>query len=236
MQKLCDEAAGDGVLEPANYNSPGQVVISGHTEPLKKARKLDDGNTSFLFESVEGGEKWGRYSFMGSGARAIFRARGRDVEWTAKGETRRVRVQGDPLEYLRDELARLEPVHLEGVELPRFLGGAVGMVSYDWVRFVERIPDANPDEIEMPDLWFVLPETIVVHDRLRKHAFVVRHVEIGEGADVASLYREAAEEVESTVRRLRNPLPAPEINKGGEAQKASFLTGQRSHDVQYLFH
>jgi anthranilate synthase component 1 len=84
------------------------------------------------------------------------------------------------------------------------------MVSYDWVRFVERIPDANPDEIEMPDLWFVLPETIVVHDRLRKHAFVVRHVEIGEGADVASLYREAAEEVESTVRRLRIPLPAPE--------------------------
>jgi anthranilate synthase component 1 len=119
----------------------------------------EDGNTSFLFESVEGGEKWGRYSFMGSGARAIFRARGRDVEWTANGETRRVCVEGDPLEYLRAELARLEPVHLEGVELPRFLGGAVGMVSYDWVRFVERIPDANPDEIEMPDLWFVLGPT-----------------------------------------------------------------------------
>ena len=204
-QEAFEELATRGNLVPVV-----RELLADMDTPVSLFRKLDDGNTSFLFESVEGGEKWGRYSFMGSGARAIFRARGPDVEWTANGETRRVCVQGDPLEYLRDELARLEPVHLEGVELPRFLGGAVGMVSYDWVRFVERIPDANPDEIEMPDLWFVLPETIVVHDRLRKHAFVVRHVEIGEGADVASLYREAAEEVESTVRRLRSPLPAPE--------------------------
>jgi anthranilate synthase component 1 len=201
--------------------------------PVSLFRKLDDGNTSFLFESVEGGEKWGRYSFMGSGARAIFRARGRDVEWTAGGETRRVRVEGDPLEYLRAELARLQPVLLPGVELPRFLGGAVGMVSYDWVRFVERIPDANPDEIDMPDLWFSLPETIVVHDRLRKHAFVVRHVEIRQGADLAKLYRDAAAEVEATVRRLRSPLPetepTPAVRAPMDVQKST--TREAFHEI-----
>jgi anthranilate synthase component 1 len=176
--------------------------------PLSLFRRLDDGVTSFLFESVEGGEKWARFCFIGTGARAIFRARGRDVEWEEGGETTRIRVEGDPLEYLREKLARYRPVPPEGDSLPRFLGGAVGMVSYDWVRFVERIPDENADEVDMPDLWFVLPETIVVYDNVRKVASIVRYVELGEGDDVGERYRAAAEALEVTVRRLRAPLPA----------------------------
>ena len=185
-------------------------ILADMDTPLSLFRRLDDGETSFLFESVEGGEKWGRYSFIGAGARAVFRARGREVEWTSDGETQRVEVAGDPLEFLRDKLAELRPVTLEGVDLPRFVGGAVGMVSYDWVRFVERIPDENPDDIDAPDLWFVLPETIVVHDRVRQVAIIVRHVHVPEGADAAALYRRAADEIERTVRRLRGPLePEP---------------------------
>ena len=71
-----------------------------------------------------------------------------------------MRAKGDPLEFLRERLAMLRAVVPEGADLPRFLGGAVGMVAYDWVRFVEKIPDANPDEIGMPELWFMLPETV----------------------------------------------------------------------------
>jgi len=112
-QEAFEELATRGNLVPVVR----ELLVDMDT-PVSLFRKLDDGNTSFLFESVEGGEKWGRYSFIGRGARAIFRARGRDVEWTANGETRRVRVPGDPLEYLRRELALLEPVHLDGVELP----------------------------------------------------------------------------------------------------------------------
>ena len=164
-------------------------ILADMDTPISLFKKLDDGRTSFLFESVEGGEKWSRYSFMGSGARAIFRARGRSVEWQDARGTERFEVDGDPLEVLRERLAGLRPAHLEGTPLPRFLGGAVGLVSYDWVRFVERIPDQNPDELDMPDLWFVLPETIVVHDRVRDHAYVVRHVQLHEGADLDALYR-----------------------------------------------
>jgi anthranilate synthase component 1 len=183
-------------------------LLADMDTPLSLFRRLDDGVTSFLFESVEGGEKWGRFSFMGTGARAIFRARGAAVEWEESGGTERVRVEGDPLEFLREKLARCRPVPPEGDDLPRFVGGAVGMVSYDWVRFVERIPDENPDESDVPDLWFVIPETIVVYDNVRKYASIVRWVETGEGADLGRAYREAVDALEATVRRLRAPLPA----------------------------
>ena len=176
--------------------------------PLSLFRRLDDGVTSFLFESVEGGEKWGRFSFLGTGARAIFRARGCEVEWEEGGETVRTRVSGDPLEFLREKLSKYRPVPPEGDALPRFLGGAVGMVSYDWVRFIERIPDANPDEVEMPDLWFVLPETIVVYDNVRKYASIVRYVDVEGADDLAAAYRQAVDALEATVRRLRAPLAA----------------------------
>ncbi len=182
-------------------------ILADMDTPLSLFRRLDDGRTSFLLESVEGGEKWARYSFMGVGARAMFRARGREVQWTEGGETRSFRVDGDPLEVLRERLSRYRPVSPEGVELPRFAGGAVGMVSWDWVRFVERIPDENPDELGCPDLHFVLPETVVVYDNVRHSAMVIRAVPIGEQDDVARCYRQAKNALEATVRQLREPLP-----------------------------
>jgi anthranilate synthase component 1 len=185
-------------------------LIADMDTPLSLFRRLDDGRTSFLFESVEGGEKWGRFSFIGTGARAVFRARGSDVEWSEGGRTQRLRASGDPLELLRERLAAFRPVHLEGEGLPRFLGGAVGMISYDWVRFVERIPDENPDELEMPDLWFVLPETVVVFDNTRKTALLVRYVDVPTPAEARERYARAADELDRVARRLRAPLPVDE--------------------------
>jgi anthranilate synthase component 1 len=183
-------------------------ILADMDTPLSLFRKLDDGHTSFLFESVEGGEKWGRFSFIGTGARALFRARGSDVEWEQDGRVERLRAPGDPLEILRAKLAALRPVPLEGTKLPRFLGGAVGMVSYDWVRFVERVPDTNPDECGMPDLWFVLPETIVVVDNVRKTAAIVRHVAVDADTDLGRAYADAIAAIDAVVDRLREPLPA----------------------------
>ena len=174
---------------------------------LSLFKRVDDGQTSFLFESVEGAEKWARYSFIGCGARAIFRARGSDVEWTENGETRRTRVDGDPLIELRERLAAIKAVVPDNADLPPFLGGAVGFVSYDWVRFVEEVPDANPDPIGLPDLWFVFPEIVVIHDNARHTAFVVRHVEVEPGEDRAEIYDRALAEVDAVVEKLRGPLP-----------------------------
>jgi anthranilate synthase component 1 len=183
-------------------------ILADLDTPLSLFRRLDDGRSAFLLESVEGGERWGRYSFLGTGARAIFRARGREVEWTEAGQTRRITAPGDPLELLRARLSERRVALPEGVELPRFLGGAVGMVGYDWVRFVERIPDRNPDPLGLPDLWFVIPETVVVYDNVRHTALLVKMVAVDEPAQAAARWREAAAELESLVDRLRAPLPA----------------------------
>jgi anthranilate synthase component 1 len=119
-----------------------------------------------------------------------------------------VEHEGDPLVVLREKLARHRPVRPEGLALPRFSGGAVGVIGWDWVRFVERIPDANPDELDFPDCWFMIPETVVVFDNVRHTAFVVRDVAVGEGDDPRRLHREAVAALDGIVRRLREPLPA----------------------------
>jgi len=77
-------------------------ILADMDTPLSLFRRLDDGHTSFLFESVEGGEKWGRFSFIGTGARALFRARGREIEWSEGGRTQRFLASGEPLEKLRE--------------------------------------------------------------------------------------------------------------------------------------
>ncbi len=185
-------------------------VLADFDTPLSLFARLDDGRTTFLLESMEGGEKWARYSFIGAGARAIFSARGRDVEWSERGETLRVQCENDPLEFLREKLAGLRPVSPDGVELPPFVGGAVGMVGYDWVRFVERIPDANPDDLGLPDLWFVIPETVVVYDNVRHSALIIRPVELAPGDDPRARYRDAASAIEAIAEQLRQPLAPPE--------------------------
>ncbi len=182
-------------------------ILADLDTPLSLFRRLDDGRTAFLLESVAGGEKWARYSFMGTGARATFTARGSEITWTEGGETRRIRASGDPLEFLREKLAEFRPVLPEGVELPRFIGGAVGMIGYDWVRFVEQIPDENPDEVDLPDLSFVFPELVVVYDNVHHTALIVHHVHLQPGDDVAKRYTEATERLEAAVRDLRQPLP-----------------------------
>jgi anthranilate synthase component 1 len=183
-------------------------VLADLDTPLSLFRALDDGATSFLLESVEGGEKWARFSFVGTGARAIFRARGRQVEWVEGGRTTRQEAPGDPLELLRARLAEYHPVAPPGLELPRFSGGAVGMIGYDWVRFVEKIPDENPDELGLPDLWFVLPETVVVYDNVRHTARVVHFIDLRAGADPLAGYREAEAAIEAVIAKLRGPRPA----------------------------
>jgi anthranilate synthase component 1 len=185
-------------------------IMADLDTPLSIFRRLDDERTSFLLESVEGGEKWARYSFIGTGSRAIYRARGRAIEWTENGHTELHEEPGDPLEFLRRKLAGFRPVKPEELDLPRFIGGAVGMISYDWVRHVERVPDSNPDTIGLPDLFFVFPEVVVVYDNVRHKALIVRHVHLRDGDDPAEAYKRAVGELDEVVLTLRGPIPGEE--------------------------
>jgi anthranilate synthase component 1 len=199
----------ESLAQRGNLIPVAREILADLDTPLSLFRRLDDGRTSFLLESVEGGEKWARYSFLGTGARATFTARGRLVSWIERidGEQRKQEctVEGDPLTFLRDKLADLHHVTPSG-EWPRFIGGAVGMIGYDWVRHVERLPDPNPGEVGLPDLSFVLPETVVVFDNIKHTALIVRHVHLREGDDPEACYREAGRALGETVRILREPL------------------------------
>ncbi len=183
-------------------------ILADLDTPLSLFRKLDDGATAFLLESVEGGEKWARYSFLGVGARATFRARGTRVEWSEGGRTEVLTTAGDPLEVLRERLRAFAAVKPEGSALPRFLGGAVGMIAYDWVRFVEDIPDSNPDRVGLPDAFFVLPEYVVVYDNVRHTALIAIHAEVSPGDDMRAAFQAADARLEAMVARLRAPLAA----------------------------
>jgi anthranilate synthase component 1 len=183
-------------------------VLADLDTPLSLFRKIDDGRTAFLLESVEGGEKWARYSFLGVGARAIFRATGSRVEWIENGETEVLEVEGDPLTVLRDRLRAFEAVQPTDFTLPRFIGGAVGMIGYDWVRFVERIPDSNPDRVGLPDAFFVLPEFVLVYDNVRHTALIIVHAQV-DGGDTAAAFADASARIESMLDRIREPM-APE--------------------------
>ncbi len=198
----------ESLAERGNLIPVAREILADLDTPLSLFRRLDDGRTSFLLESVQGGEKWARYSFLGTGARCAFRAFGREVEWHEGGRVERTTVEGDPLEVLREKLRELRHVTPEGVDWPRFIGGAVGMIGYDWVRFVERLPERKADDLGLPDISFVLPETVVVYDNIRHTALVVRHVHLRPGDDLQQSYDEAAAGLAATVALLREPLPA----------------------------
>jgi anthranilate synthase component 1 len=208
----------EALAQRGNLIPVAREILADLDTPLSLFRRLDDGRTSFLLESVEGGEKWARYSFLGTGARATFRAFGADVEWTdheagSPDHVERVTVDGDPLAFLRDKLRELHHVTPEGVEWPRFIGGAVGMIGYDWVRFVERLPNRNPDDLGLPDLSFVLPAIVVVYDNVKHTALIVRHVHLKPGDDVAARYSEASDMLDATVATLREPLAAEPVRE-----------------------
>jgi anthranilate synthase component 1 len=186
-------------------------VVADLDTALAVFLKVDDRRHAFLFESNEGGEHWGRYSIIGLGTRAIFEARAGVVEITRGGERARHRLASDrsedPLDLLRRLLAELRPAPLP--ELPRFAGGAVGYVSYDWVRYVERLPETNPDPLGLPDCWFVFPETVLVHDRTRERLTIIHDVEIRDGEAVEAAYARGLRTLERVEAMLAAPVPRP---------------------------
>ncbi|MBI5969411.1 MAG: anthranilate synthase component I, partial [Deltaproteobacteria bacterium] len=122
--------------------------------PISAFRKIGDGKFSFLLESVEGGEKWGRYSFLGSGPSYLFRSKGNEFEILKNGEILRKGKEKDPLRALQDFLRNYRPVLYES--FPRFFGGAVGYANYDVVRFFEKIPERLPQDIDLYDCYFLI--------------------------------------------------------------------------------
>lgn len=179
-------------------------IFADMETPVSAFKKIDDGALSFLLESIEGGEKWARYSFLGSGPGTVFRSRADYYEVLTAGEIVESGRCDDPLERLKTLMQRYHPVVLP--DLPRFCGGAVGYLGYDMVRFVEMLPDHNPKGIGVYDSCFLFTETLLIFDNRRQKIKVVCNVFIDADADLQKSYDNAVAQITKLIKRLRSPL------------------------------
>jgi len=193
------------LAEQGNLIPVCREILADMETPVSAFRKIDDGTTSFLLESIEGGEKWGRYTFLGSGPGRVFRCRDRFFEILQGNQVVDGGATDDPLAELQRFLSPFRPVELPG--LPRFFGGAVGYLGYDMVRFIEDLPDNNHREIGTWDACFLLTERLLIFDNARQTVKVVSNVHLKEGDDRTAAYDRALEEIETLIARLRGPLP-----------------------------
>jgi anthranilate synthase component I len=201
-------------------------LMSDSLSPVQAFARLDRGAAAGLFESVIGGEKVGRYSFVASDPFLLIEARAQNVTirrrrkpgadaWDAEQLT----VE-NPLEILRNEVQTVRVAHL--AELPPFIGGAVGYAGYDTVRYVERLPNAPSDDRGLPDLSFGLFDHMVVFDNVRKtvHVLVLADVRGATGdKELRQRYDAAASRVDAYVAALNKPadgLALADIDARGE--------------------
>ena len=156
---------------------------------------------------MEGGEKWARYSFLGTEPLMVLTAKDGKITLARAGRSRPERLpDGDPLEALRGLLKGFHPVTVPG--LPRFQGGAVGYLAYDMVRHMERLPRSTRDDLGLPDAVFLFSDTLVVFDNLRHRLLVIANAHL-DGHDRATLdqaYDRAAVRIGMTLAKLGRPL------------------------------
>jgi anthranilate synthase component 1 len=173
--------------------------------PVSLFKKVANGPESFLLESVEGGERWGRYSFIGRRPQLVIKIWGEQIEVT-RSNAQAEQLRSNPLVYLK---GLMEDYHAQPVPgLPRFYGGLVGYMGYDMVRFFERLPDSKPDDVGMPDAVFMIPEQVIIYDNLTQTIKVVVTCHVPDDANHAGAYDQAVQQIEEMEELLHAPMPS----------------------------
>lgn len=190
---LPDKTTFEQAARPGRVIPVRREVVADLLTPLTAFRRLDrdPDKAAYLLESVEGGEKWGRYSFIGIEPRHIIKV---------------PRTQGD-LARICSWLNEWEPACDE--DLPRFWGGLVGFLGYDIVRDIERLPSRAERDLECDDAYLMEAGIVVCMDSLRQRATVICPVRIQEGIDASASYEQARAAIDAAIMRLRTPAPPP---------------------------
>jgi len=186
-------------------------VLADTETPVSLLRKFYSGSGPvFLLESVEGGERWGRYSFLGTSARNHIRVYDAHIEITSPEATRKIPHDGDPLKTLKKLTSGFNPARIPG--LPRFWGGLVGYMTYEMVGFFEKIPNRLP--ATTPLAHFIIPDELIIFDNIRNTMTAVVITFMDDQPDSAAAYRDAAQRIEAMIAKMSTPLSAA-IPAGG---------------------
>ncbi|MDO9528263.1 MAG: anthranilate synthase component I [Syntrophales bacterium] len=179
-------------------------IMADMETPVSALLKLSSKTYTFLLESVEGGEKWGRYTFLGSDPDVVFSVRKEDVVIRENGENRCHKHEGKPLKFLKNLMGRYRPVHVDG--LPRFYGGAVGFLGYEMVRYFEKLPAEAVDDLKTDEAIFLITDTLIIFDNV-KHTIKVVACAFTEGRDdLDDVYEEAIRKIDALIEMLNAPM------------------------------
>jgi anthranilate synthase component 1 len=226
MPHLPDFAMFSKLAATADYVPVYRRLLSDVLTPVSAFHKIDDGGCACLFESVIGGEKVGRYSFLAAEPFLEIEAHGSRVTITRDKTTDKLDTK-NPLEVLRDQVHSIRVAELPG--LPPFVGGAVGYAGYDTVRYVENLPNPPHDDRELPDLSFAFYDHMIVFDNVQKTVIVVVLANVGQGkgakteSQLKAAYDDACRRVDRFVDKLSTPadsLTPTDIAIAGDSKLA----------------
>lgn len=195
--------------------------------PLSAYLKLADGPYAYLFESVQGGEKWGRYSIIGLPCRTVLRVFGHEISVEKDGEIAETARADDPLAWIETFQARYKVPEIAG--MPRFTGGMVGYFGYDTVRYIEpRLannarPDPLRDPLATPDIFLMVSDEVLVFDNLRGKLYVVIHV----NPALDDAWNKAQQRLDDLVQKLRGAAAPryPVTRRAQHVNESDFVSG-----------
>ena len=196
-------------------------VLADLDTPLSTYFKLANSPHSYLFESVHGGEKWGRYSIIGLPANSRIEVHGHEIRFIENGKIIDSTVVDDPLAWIEDFQQQYRAPELPG--MPRFLGGLVGYFGYDTIRYIEpRLGECpNPDPIGVPDILLMISNEVVVFDNLKGKLYLVVHVD----PTIADAYQQAQTRIDGLVEKLRQPVSVPVPTVRNKVSESDFVSG-----------
>lgn len=173
-------------------------IIADLDTPVGAFLKLNK-KPSFLLESVVGGEKWGRYSFIGFDPALIIKSKGRNI--VLNGFEQNSFDNANPFDFLKNFFKKFKAYLEPG--LPRFFGGMVGYISYDTVKLFEKVPDLEKPSIDMPDIFLMIPETVLIFDNLKQSIKIVYNAFLNSG-NAKEIYEKAQDKIETIIKELKN--------------------------------
>lgn len=195
-----------GLASQGNLIPLYREILADFETPVSAFTKIDHGPSAYLLESVEGGENWARFSFLGSGSPIVIREERGVLVITKGARVQRMPLGANPLDQIQAMMAVYRPVAVPG--LPRFVGGAVGYLGYDVVRFFEELPRRRKDDVDLPDFAYLLTDTLLIFDNVAQKIKVVAnaHVLSRQESDLRRAYTDATARIERMIARLKRPL------------------------------